>query len=34
MENLAKIDEAISTYIKPQTHLLAIKMLSENEFYF
>ncbi|NVL92177.1 MAG: DUF169 domain-containing protein, partial [Desulfobacterales bacterium] len=32
MVSLAKIDEAISTYVKPQTYPLAIKMLnSDNE---
>ena len=31
MGSLAKIDEAISTYVKPQTYPLAIKMLSSND---
>ena len=31
MEALARIDEAMSTYIKPQTYSLAIKMLSREE---
>jgi uncharacterized protein (DUF169 family) len=30
MVNLAKIDEVISTYIKPQTYPLAVKMLSSG----
>ena len=31
MVSLAKIDEAISTYVKPQTYPLAVKMLSSND---
>ena len=29
--NLAKIDEVVSTYVKPQTYLLAVKMLSSDD---
>ena len=31
MMNLAKIDEAVSTYVKPQTHLLAVKILGSGD---
>jgi uncharacterized protein (DUF169 family) len=31
MANLARIDEVISTYIKPQTYLIAVKMLNSGD---
>jgi uncharacterized protein (DUF169 family) len=31
MMSLAKIDEVVSTYVKPQTHLLAVKMLGSGD---
>lgn len=31
MVSLAKIDEVISTYVKPQTHLIAVKMLKSED---
>ncbi|MEJ2101470.1 MAG: DUF169 domain-containing protein, partial [Desulfobacterales bacterium] len=30
MLSLTKIDEVVSTYVKPQTYLLAVKMLSSD----